>query len=594
MLFLIALLLMNLPVLSQQSYVLKIQPVDKSPGFLQNTFNPDTLFAGQTECQIYVSNFLASLQAKGYITASVDSMMYDSLSAKMVLFVGELYKWSSVNVDEPARQWLMKMNLAGNLFDNQRVDFEKVDILQQRILHFFENNGYPFAKIWLDSMNIDNNLVSGKLNIDPGPLYRIDSIQVTGNAKISSDYLQNFLDIKNNSVYNKEKLAGISGELKKLNYIEEEFPPQFKWRTSGGVVELFLKQKKSSQVNFLIGVLPNNDPLSNRKVLITGEGLLNLKNAFGAGETIGLVWQKLQAASQRLNIGYQQPYLFKTPFGIDFGFDMFKRDSSYLNFSLKLGAQFSINSRQQAQLFFQQFSTIVSNINTDLVLRTRKLPAEADVRVSNIGLEYHLNTTNYIFNPVRGAELSFITAAGNKIIKPNNQILELKDADDPTFDFKSLYDTIKAKSYQVRTLLTVAKYFPIGNKRRSAIKAVINGGYLMSSNIFRNELFQIGGYRLLRGFDEASQFLSQYAIGTAEYRYLIGENSYFNVFSDGGWGKDAGTGVNRSFAYLSAGLGLAFETKVGLFNLAWAVGSRNDIPFNLRQSKIHFGFISYF
>jgi outer membrane protein assembly factor BamA len=123
---------------------------------------------------------------------------------------------------------------------------------------------------------------------------------------------------------------------------------------------------------------------------------------------------------------------------------------------------------------------------------------------------------------------------------------------------------------------------------------VINGGYLMSSNIFRNELFQIGGYRLLRGFDEASQFLSQYAIGTAEYRYLIGENSYFNVFSDGGWGKDAGTGVNRSFAYLSAGLGLAFETKVGLFNLAWAVGSRNDIPFNLRQSKIHFGFISYF
>lgn len=594
MLFLIALLLMNLQVLSQRSYVLKIQPVDKMPDFLQNTFNPDTLFAGQTECQIYVSNFLASLQAKGYITASVDSVMYDSLSAKMVLFVGELYKWSSVNVDEPARQWLMKMNLAGNLFDNQRVDFEKVDILQQRMFHFFENNGYPFARIWLDSMNIDNNLVSGKLKIDPGPLYRIDSIQVSGNAKISSDYLKNFLDIKNNSVYNKEKLAGISDELKKLNYIEEEFPPQFKWRTSGGVVELFLKQKKSSQVNFLIGVLPNNDPLSNRKVLITGEGLLNLKNAFGAGETIGLVWQKLQAASQRLNIGYQQPYLFKTPFGIDFGFDMLKRDSSYLNFSLKLGAQFSINSRQQAQLFFQQFSTIVSNINTDLVLRTRKLPPEADVRVSNIGLEYHLNTTNYIFNPVRGAELSFITAAGNKIIKPNNQILELKDPNDPAFDYKSLYDTIKAKSYQVRTLLTFAKYFPIGNKHRSTFKTAVNGGYLMSSNIFRNELFQIGGYRLLRGFDEASQFLSQYAIGTAEYRYLIGENSYFNVFSDGGWGKDAGTGVNRNFTYLSAGLGLAFETKVGLFNLAWAVGSRNDIPFNLRQSKIHFGFISYF
>ncbi len=594
MLFLIALLLINHLALSQRSYVLKIHSVDKTSGFLLNAFNPDTLFGDKTECQIYVSKFFAALQAKGYITASVDSIIYDSLSAKMVLYVGELYKWSSVYVDEPARQWLMKMNLTGNLFDNQRIDYEKIDVLQQRILNYFENNGYPFAKIWLDSMNIENNLVSGKLNIDQGPMYRIDSIQVTGNAKISSDYLQNFLDIKSNSVYNKEKLARISSELKKLNYIEEEFPPQFKWRTSGGVVELFLKQKKSSQVNFLIGVLPNNDPLSNRKVLITGEGLLNLKNAFGAGETIGLVWQKLQAASQRLNIGYQQPYLFKTPFGIDFGFDMLKRDSNYLNFSLKLGAQFSINTQQQAQLFFQQFSTIVSNINTDQVLITKKLPAEADVRVSNIGLEYHLNTTNYIFNPVRGAELSFITAAGNKIIKPNNQILELKDPDDPAFNFKSLYDTIKAKSYQVRTLLTVAKYFPIGKKHRSTLKTAVNGGYLMSSNIFRNELFQIGGYRLLRGFNEASQFLSLYAVGTLEYRYLIGENSYFNVFTDGGWGKDASTGVNQRFAYLSAGLGLAFETKVGLFNLAWAVGSRNDIPFNLRQSKIHFGFISYF
>ena len=112
---------------------------------------------------------------------------------------------------------------------------------------------------------------------------------------------------------------------KKLNYIEEEFPPQFKWRTSGGVVELFLKQKKSSQVNFLIGVLPNNDPLSNRKVLITGEGLLNLKNAFGAGETIGLVWQNCRRKLRSDSIlDISSPICLKTPFGIDFGFDMLK------------------------------------------------------------------------------------------------------------------------------------------------------------------------------------------------------------------------------------------------------------------------------
>ena len=46
--------------------------------------------------------------------------------------------------------------------------------------------------------------------------------------------------------------------------------------------------------------------------------------------------------------------------------------------------------------------------------------------------------------------------------------------------------------------------------------------------------------------------------------------------------------------YLGLGTGLAFETKTGVFNIAYAVGKRNDQSFDLRQSKIHIGFISVF
>jgi hypothetical protein len=49
-----------------------------------------------------------------------------------------------------------------------------------------------------------------------------------------------------------------------------------------------------------------------------------------------------------------------------------------------------------------------------------------------------------------------------------------------------------------------------------------------------------------------------------------------------------------SYTYFGTGLGLAFESKVGIFNLAWAVGKRSDAEFNLRQSKIHFGFLNFF
>ncbi|MFV0605504.1 MAG: POTRA domain-containing protein [Niabella sp.] len=590
---LLVFLLMQLFAASQADYKLEVLSVDKNPAFIQS-LNLKTTFFTKDDCGSYLQQIIPTLQAKGYISASIDSVLSDSLTTKIYLFAGENYTWEHLSVSATTMQWLRQVGWSENQLTNQPLNYNSINILQQKMLTYFENNGYPFAHIYLDSLQLNQNKVSGRININPGPLYHVDSIKVTGSAKISSYYLQSFLGIENGSVYNKKKILDISRRLKQLTYIEETASPKFYWGSTGGIIELFLQQKKSNQVNFIIGLLPNNQQLESKKMMITGDALLHLQNALGSGETIGLNWQKLQVASQRLNILYKQPYLFKTPFGLDFGFDMFKKDSTFLNFTFKLGAQYTFTNKQYIKVFLQQFSTIVSNINTATVLQTRQLPNEADVKLTDIGFEYGINTTNYIYNPVNGFELLFISQAGNKRIKRNNQILELKDPNEPEFDFATLYDTVKTSSYQFRSTLLAAKYFPLGSKLRSTVKAALNGGYIGGSNIFRNELFQIGGYRLLRGFDEQSQYLSQYGILTAEYRYLVGENSYFNVFSDGGWGRNASRGSNNTYTYISAGLGMAFETKIGLFNLAWALGKRNDTEFNLRQSKIHFGFLNYF
>ena len=97
----------------------------------------------------------------------------------------------------------------------------------------------------------------------------------------------------------------------------------------------------------------------------------------------------------------------------------------------------------------------------------------------------------------------------------------------------------------------------------------------------------------MRGFTEESEYVSQYVIGTLEYRYLIGVNSNFFVFVDGGWAKNPIQEISNH-SYIGTGLGMAFETKAGIFNLAWAIGKRDDSELNLRQSKVHFGFVNYF
>jgi outer membrane translocation and assembly module TamA len=179
-------------------------------------------------------------------------------------------------------------------------------------------------------------------------------------------------------------------------------------------------------------------------------------------------------------------------------------------------------------------------------------------------------------------------AAGRKKIKKNNQVLELKEA---AFDYERLYDTVKLNTYEFRLHGTAMHYFPLG--KQTTIKTGVSAGFLQSGNYFQNEFFQIGGYKLLRGFTEESEYVSQYVVGTLEYRYLIGINSNIFVFADGGWARNPLQSV-ANHSYIGTGMGMSFETKAGIFTLAWAVGKRNDAELNLRQSKVHFGFVNYF
>jgi len=577
---------------AQKTYGLRLYAIDRDSVFLTEELAVPSAFSDRYACSNYINKLALDLRAKGYVTASLDSVHYDSTFATAVIFIGDTYKWATIDAKNIDAQILDAIGWREKNFVEKPMDFDQLKTWQEKILVYLENNGYPFAKVFLDSLQIEDERISALLKLDKGHQYKIDSIRVNGEVKISNIFLQKYLDLPDGSLYNREKLRRISKKLLDLPYVQEEKPSDLSLLSMGSILNLYLKPKRSSQVNVLLGFLPNNDQLTSKKLLITGEANVNLHNALGQGETIGLNWQQLQVKSPRLNILYQHPYLFNTPIGLDFAFDMFRKDSTFVNINLQLGAQYMLSTTQSGKLFIQKFQTILNAVNVATILQTHQLPEDADVNSVNVGIDYSFNNTDYRLNPRKGNEVHIIGSVGTKKIKKNDQIVALKDPGDPAYDFSSLYDTVKLKSYQFRIILSAAKYFQLG--KQSTIKGAFNGAVFQSANIFRNELFQIGGYKLLRGFDEESQYLSKYAIGTMEYHYLIGMNSYFYTLFDGGWGQNNSLNRNISYTYFGAGLGLSFETKVGIFNLAWAVGKRSDTQLNLRQSKIHFGFVNYF
>ena len=233
----------------------------------------------------YINRLPGYLQSKGYVTASIDSLHYDSSFASMTLFIGQPYLWAQLNVRQVDPSLLDAVGWREIFFADKPMDFVQVQIWEEKILNHLENNGHPFARVYLDSLKLDSEKVFALLKVNKGPLYRIDSIRIYGNAKISNSYLQRYLDIPNKSIYNKEKLLLINKKMRELTYVEEEKPADLTRLGNGSVLNMYLKQKRSSQVNVLIGFLPNNDQLSSKKLLITGEANINLKNALGAGET---------------------------------------------------------------------------------------------------------------------------------------------------------------------------------------------------------------------------------------------------------------------------------------------------------------------
>jgi outer membrane protein assembly factor BamA len=583
---------------SSNQFSLFIRFVDKDTSFKPQSLGLQTSFVNKVTATDYIYSLPATLAAKGYPTASVDTVYMDSTSAHIDLFLGQQYSWSEIRTDSVEKRVLESTGWNKKFLKSKKFDFERLEALKQSIITYYGRNGYPFARVMVDSIRIlpsssQTSFITGILKVDKGVLYHIDSIHIYGKAKIKNSFLQRYLGIPNGSVYNSDKLQAISKKILDLQYLQEQQRWDINMLGTGSILNLYLQPKRSSQVDVLIGVLPGSS--TTNKTQVTGNVNLNLKNALSYGETILVNWQQLQKQSPKLNLGYQHPYIFNFPIGLDFSFDLYKKDSAYIQVNSRLGVQYILSSTQTASVFYQVQRTFLlsGGYDTNAIRVTKRLPQNIDVSANNIGIEYNYSNTNYRYNPRKGNEFTAYGTAGLKNIIRNNDIISIKDPSDPTFNFASLYDFLKSRTYQFNIRLYAAHYIPSG--KRSAWKLGLNTAIFQSPFIFRNELYRIGGYKLLRGFDEESVFANKYLVYTTEFRYLTGLNSYLYLFNDIGFTQTHFQSTSFNNNFIGTGVGLSFETKVGILNVTYAIGKRDDVPFNFKQaSKIHFGYINYF
>ncbi len=577
--FLFLFLFQHQLVFGQKKYTIHFVVKDslkEDISWLKEEFDKKTAYRDTLQVHKKVESVLLNIRGNGYISASIDSIHTDSLSTIAYIFLGEKYLWANIRQGNVPGEFLDGTGYRKKLFFGKPLRYDQISNLNSKILSNCENKGFPFATVELDSIEVIENEVSAALTITRNSLIRIDSIIIKGNAKVAPVYMHNYIGIKPGDVYKESQVRKISSRLRELPFVREIKPSQVLFSEKETKLYLYLENKKASQFDGVIGLLP--DETNTGKINLTGEVHLKLQNSLSRGEIIELNWKQFPVKSQDLKVHLLYPFLFSTPFGIDANLSILKKDTTYIDVVKNLGIQYAMTGSNYLKAFILDKQSDLQS--TEGLENITTLPPFADITTVSYGAMIHYEKLDYRLNPRNGFSVEATGSTGNRTIRKNSDI-------NP-----EVYDSINLNSVTYQGEIIADYYISPGG--RHVIDLGTISAYIYNPDLFTNELYRIGGLKSLRGFDEESIFASTYVIGKLEYRYLLEQNSFLFTFINSAWYENKSSDLDISDTPLGFGAGINFETKLGIMSVSYALGKQFDNPVLFKNGKIHFGIVNYF
>ncbi len=576
-------------VLKAQSYQVRLHGVDISDENLVKIIKLPEGIANQSAAYDVLKGIVPKLQEQGYLAASVDSIGLGNGGYEVFIYAGRQYRWAAVSLKALPPALFSEAGISPQQYAGRPLSPKTLGRFSERVLAWCENNGYPFAQVWLDNISIEpQGGVNGTIMLERGALRKLDSVIIVGDAHIAKNYLMRYLDIGEGRPYNEARLRNMSVRLRELPFLQEEKPWSVQFRNNDTRLYLNLKERPANTANAIIGLLPNSEATG--KFLLTVDAQLALQNILGHGESLAATFQTLQYKSQTIQADAVWPYLLNTPIGIEGHFSLYRKDTSFSRTSLQLGGRYQFTASDYLRIYYENKANHLIYVDTSYIIANKKLPDNADVTANGAGMELIVNRTDYRLNPRKGWQVRISGNALLRKVKKSDEVTGLRDG--TGFDYSILYDSLENNAYQYHLTADAAYFIPIGKK--ATFKTGYSGGWISGSQLFQNELYQIGGFRLLRGFDEQSIFTNQYHVLTLELRLLLSNTSNIYLFSDNAWLQSHFGAVHTEGFYNGFGVGTSLDTKTGIFTISYALGRSDFNTLQLRQSKIHFGYVAYF
>ena len=513
---------------------------------------------------------LDKLLKKNHILAAIDSLYQaDSLTYIAEVFIGPKITQLEISLfDEETKRIVRSISGINEKF-LRALPFQNKELIQfrKRILGYLENNGYPFAQISFDQIEI-SEVAKTRMRIVKGPLVNWKKVTIKGDLKLSKNYILTLIDIKPGEPYSERKFQKANDRLAQIPFITVAQVPQIAFFEDGVELFLYLSPQQSSTANGILGMQPNDAG----KVSFTGDVQLRLENALSVGERISLVWKNLLPQTPQLDVGLSFPFLFKTKFGTDAMFHLYKRDTSFLEVRGNLGVRYFLGNNNFIKGFYTFENSSLLNGATNNPLFTDGL----SVRTNGYGLGFERQLLDYLPNPRKGVKWESNLIFGTRSTFPQN-------IDNLTLP--------GIKSNVFRGNLRADYFMPFGKRSTFRLGALFE--FYHADTVYANEQIRFGGLHTLRGFDEEALFATTMSRFTFEYRFLLDRNSHILLFFDQAIYENRTRNYYRDSPF-GFGAGLSFGTKVGMFSIVYGIGGRYNGNIPLREGKIHIGYLALF
>ena len=490
--------------------------------------------------------FLDSLTQNNYYLTELRNVKKEANRTEIYFDTGKNFNEANVKLTE---------EIAKNLNLKQEFFTQNLDSLKKEINARYRARGFTFNRVKSKFLGMQQNIPHIEISVVNGEQRKINSFVIKGYDKVPKRFVKNLEKDFQGKIYADENLIRINQSLQNHPFISLEKPAQTLFTKDSTQVFLFLQKRKSNSFDGIIGF--GND--KTEKFTFNGSLNMNFRNMFNSFETVNIFWQRNPDKGQIFDLKTDIPYLFKSNLGLDLNVNIYRQDSTFANVKFLPSLYLHLSNRQKLGLR-GTFET--SSVMDSLYIQGK------DFGKKGIGVWYDFTEPSEI-----------------ELFMHKTKIRASADY------ISTLYSKDNTKISQNNFFFYGERNFYISGNHYLNLKAetaLINS----KNELVANELLRFGGWNSFRGFNENALFADFYYFGTAEYRFLAGNQAFFDVF--GQYGELNNKSLSLKPKLYSFGLGFNFFLPIGLMSFQISNGNEFGNPVKFGDTKIHWGILSKF